>query len=162
MCSISSRSCAPNSRRGRSPPRELLLGIVARGIALFTQPHRDMAVLLREAEIAVGKAAIANEFLEGAPFMTLPIRIVEILVEHDDAARLQPWRQFAEHGRCRGIDVAIDVEERDHVTRIGSEKRRQGLLEPALVERDIRRNFGQGAAAAEFSLALEGAGPVLG
>ena len=138
------------------------LGLTRGGIALLAQTHGDMAVLLREAEIAIGEAGVADEFLKGAPFMALPIRVIEILVEHQHRARLQARREHAQHRHRRGIDVAIDMQESDAVIGMRGEESRQRLLEPALMQRDIARHLRQGAAAAEFALLLEGAGPGFG
>src|SRR6185437_1563820 len=52
-----------------------------------------MAVLLRETEIAIRKTGVADEFLESAPLVALPIGVVEIFLEDKDGARLQPRRQ---------------------------------------------------------------------
>src|SRR6185437_14996129 len=54
------------------------------------------------------------------------------------------------------------MQEGNAVIRMRGEKRRQRLLEPALMQRDIAWHLGQGAAAAEFALLLEGAGPGFG
>jgi len=54
------------------------------------------------------------------------------------------------------------MQERDAVIGMGGKKSRQRLLEPSLMQSDIARHLRQGAAAAEFALLLEGAGPRLG
>src|SRR6185437_12004607 len=61
-----------------------------RRLALVAEFDRDMAVLLREAEIAIRKSAVADEFLKRLEFVAFPVRIVEIFVEDDDRARTEP------------------------------------------------------------------------
>src|ERR1700761_7359650 len=105
------------TRLPQSPPRQSRFGGTRGGLAVLAQLHGDVAVLLRETEIAIARAGIADEFLKGAPFMTLPVRIIEILVEHQHRAVLETRRQGAQHGDGRGIDVAIDMQEGDALAR---------------------------------------------
>ena len=97
-----------------------------------------MAVLLGEAQIGIAGAGVAYELLEGTPLVTLPIRIIEVLVEDQDRARLEPVAQLPEHGRGRGIDVAIDVDEGDRLARMLREEARQRVGEPAGMQPGIR------------------------
>src|SRR5215469_17605750 len=71
----------------------------------------DVAVLLREAEIAVREAAVADEFLERPELVAFPVGVVEILVKDDDRAGRKSWRQMIEHGLGGRIDVAVHMQE---------------------------------------------------
>src|SRR5690606_17348784 len=118
----------PNSRNPASPafareaPRQGISGLLdARG---------DLLVAADRPEVLVLQSVFRQEFHERLVLVLAPARVVEVLVEHDQRARLDAWGEQLEDGPGRRVEVAVDVEQRD-VARVCVEEGGQGFVEPA-------------------------------
>src|SRR5262249_10873613 len=121
--------------------------------------HGDL--LTGKAEITVAHGAIRNEFLKGLELVLLPVGVVEIFVEDDDRTRHDPLCQQGEDRPRRGVEVAVDVNERNW-SRICFEPRWNGALEPTPMQPHIVGHSWKPTPGVEHALTKIVAAPVLG
>lgn len=94
------------------------------------EPEDHLLVVSRVTLVPERHSGPLDVLLPGTVLMLFPAGIVEVLVEHDHRIRGQPWADEVEHRPRRGVQVRVDVQERDLAGVLGEELR-QGVVEPA-------------------------------
>src|SRR5262249_26278841 len=121
--------------------------------------HRDL--LTGKAEIAVPHGASRNKFLKGPELVSFPVGVVEIFVEDDDCARHDALRQQGKDRPRRGVEVAVDVNERNR-SGICFEPPRNAALEPTRMQPHIVGHSWKPTSGVKRALTEIVAAPVLG
>jgi hypothetical protein len=75
--------------------------------------YRDLFVAIIVAYIFIFQGRLHEKLMKGFVFAFFPSRIIKILIEDDNAARLNPVSQQVKYRSSGGIKNAINMEETD-------------------------------------------------
>src|SRR2546426_1596267 len=70
------------------------------------RPDAQRDLLAREGEVFVAHPVARDEFAPRLEFVLLPVRVIEVFIEHDDRARLKAPAESVEDVDRGGVKVA--------------------------------------------------------
>ena len=89
---------------------------------LSTHAYGNLLVARDEPDVLETCVVVLGEFRPGKMLVPRPTWIIEVLVEDDDGARHKTRATVFEHHPGTGVQVEVNMQERDRFARVISEK----------------------------------------